>query len=184
MAKKNDSLGDRMKGYEGVSRNFLTRRVPAIIRLDGKAFHTFTKGMEKPFDLVLTQAMQETMKYLCENIQGCVLGYTQSDEITLVLTDYATIQTDAWFGYNIQKMCSVSASMATMAFNREFERIAEDWFHDNGPYWGSIDVDVDVDLTLYKRRNAYQKKMRTAMFDSRVFSVPKEEVCNCLIRSP
>lgn len=126
MAKKNDSLGDRMKGYEGVSRNFLTRRVPAIIRLDGKAFHTFTKGMEKPFDLVLTQAMQETMKYLCENIQGCVLGYTQSDEITLVLTDYATIQTDAWFGYNIQKMCSVSASMATMAFNREFERIAED----------------------------------------------------------
>lgn len=69
----------------------------------------------------------------------------------------------------------------SMAFNREFERIAEDWFHDNGPYWGSIDVDVDVDLTLYKRRNAYQKKMRTAMFDSRVFSVPKEEVCNCLI---
>lgn len=114
MAKKNDSLGDRMKGYEGVSRNFLTRRVPAIIRLDGKAFHTFTKGMEKPFDPVLTQAMQETMKYLCENIQGCVLGYTQSDEITLVLTDYATIQTDAWFGYNIQKMCSVSASMATI----------------------------------------------------------------------
>lgn len=155
MAKKNDSLGDRMKGYEGVSRNFLTRRVPAIIRLDGKAFHTFTKGMEKPFDLVLTQAMQETMKHLCENIQGCVLGYTQSDEITLVLTDYATIQTDAWFGYNIQKMCSVSASMATMAFN--------------------------VDLTIYKRYNAYQKKMFTAMFDSRVFSVPKEEVCNCLI---
>lgn len=126
MAKKNDSLGDRMKGYEGVSRNFLTRRVPAIIRLDGKAFHTFTKGMEKPFDLVLTQAMQETMKHLCENIQGCVLGYTQSDEITLVLTDYATIQTDAWFGYNIQKMCSVSASMATMAFNREFEETIDD----------------------------------------------------------
>lgn len=159
----------------------ITRRVPAIIRLDGKAFHTFTKGMEKPFDPVLTQAMQETMKYLCENIQGCVLGYTQSDEITLVLTDYATIQTDAWFGYNIQKMCSVSASMATMAFNREFERIAEDWFHDNGPYWKSIGVDVDVDLTIYKRYNAYQKKMFTAMFDSRVFSVPKEEVCNCLI---
>lgn len=94
---------------------------------------------------------------------------------------YATIQTDAWFGYNIQKMCSVSASMATMAFNREFERIAEDWFHDNGPYWKSIGVDVDVDLTIYKRYNAYQKKMFTAMFDSRAFSVPKEEVCNCLI---
>lgn len=129
MAKKNDSLGDRMKGYEGVSRNFLTRRVPAIIRLDGKAFHTFTKGMKKPFDSVLTQTMQETMKYLCENIQGCVLGYTQSDEITLVLTDYATIQTDAWFGYNIQKMCSISASMATSVFNKVFYRSIDNYFN-------------------------------------------------------
>lgn len=179
--EENRKEKERLEKAEKHEPNFLTRRVPAIIRLDGKAFHTFTKGMEKPFDLVLTQAMQETMKHLCENIQGCVLGYTQSDEITLVLTDYATIQTDAWFGYNIQKMCSVSASMATMAFNREFERIAEDWFHDNGPYWKSIGVDVDVDLTIYKRYNAYQKKMFTAMFDSRVFSVPKEEVCNCLI---
>lgn len=111
MAKKNDSLGDRMKGYEGVSRNFLTRRVPAIIRLDGKAFHTFTKGMEKPFDLVLTQAMQETMKHLCENIQGCVLGYTQSDEITLVLTDYATIS-------SLTPTTPTSQKSATVLFSR------------------------------------------------------------------
>ena len=173
MAKKNDSLGDRMKSYEGVSRNFLTRRVPAIIRLDGKAFHTFTKGMEKPFDPVLTQAMQETMKYLCENIQGCVLGYTQSDEITLVLTDYATIQTDAWFGYSIQKMCSVSASMATLAFNINFARIAEEWGCDNIPNC--------VSSAMCERYNTYFKKMDTAMFDSRVFSIPKEEVVNCLI---
>lgn len=107
MAKKNDSLGDRMKGYEGVSRNFLTRRVPAIIRLDGKAFHTFTKGMEKPFDLVLTQAMQETMKHLCENIQGCVLGYTQSDEITLVLTDYMKDQVMQQLGFVLNALNNV-----------------------------------------------------------------------------
>lgn len=114
MSKKYDSLGDRMKGYENIARNYLTRRIPTIIRVDGKAFHTFTRGMEKPFDRILMTTMQNTMKYLCENIQGCVFGYTQSDEITLVLTDYATITTDAWFGYNIQKMCSVSASMAIM----------------------------------------------------------------------
>lgn len=150
MSKKGDSLGDRMKNYESTSRNFLTRRVPAIIRLDGKAFHTFTRGMQKPFDSVLTQTMQETMKYLCENIQGCVLGYTQSDEITLVLTDYATTKTDAWFGYNIQKMTSVSASMATLAFNR-----------------------------VYQLRG-YSGKVGVALFDSRAFSVPKDEVCNCL----
>lgn len=87
---KYDALGTRMKGYESVSRNFLTRRVPAIIRIDGKAFHTFTRGMEKPFDKRLMEAMQGTMQFLCKNIQGCVFGYTQSDEITLVLTDYAS----------------------------------------------------------------------------------------------
>ena len=182
MAKKNDSLGDRMKGYEGVSRNFLTRRVPAIIRLDGKAFHTFTKGMEKPFDSVLTQTMQETMKYLCENIQGCVLGYTQSDEITLVLTDYATIQTDAWFGYNIQKMCSVSASMATSVFNKVFYRSIDNYFNQE-----------DILSTMFGENSESKDRLRQyadtlknalakgALFDSRTFSIPKEEVCNCLI---
>lgn len=178
MLKNNDSLGDRMKGYEGVSRNFLTRRVPAIIRLDGKAFHTFTKGMEKPFDPVLTQAMQGTMKYLCENIQGCVLGYTQSDEITLVLTDYATIQTDAWFGYNIQKMCSVSASMATLAFNNAFPDSVNKYFlaidemdeEERPPIW-----------EIEEQEELYYSRYNKALFDSRVFSIPKEEVANCLI---
>lgn len=183
MAKKNDSLGDRMKGYEGVSRNFLTRRVPAIIRLDGKAFHTFTKGMEKPFDPVLTQAMQETMKYLCENIQGCVLGYTQSDEITLVLTDYTTIQTDAWFGYNIQKMCSVSASMATLAFNKAFNKEVVRFFLRNDIEDAQRNGDTSdralASAILYANYDASLK--RGAMFDSRVFSIPKEEVANCLI---
>ena len=65
MANKKDSLGDRMKKYEGVSRNYLTRRVPVIIRLDGKAFHTFTKGFKKPFDEVLTAVIYTVL--LLEN---------------------------------------------------------------------------------------------------------------------
>ena len=85
--KKYDELSKRMKKYEYITRTHLTRRVPAIIRLDGKTFHTFTRGFKKPFDDILVKTMQQTMKYLCENIQGCVLGYTQSDEITLVLID-------------------------------------------------------------------------------------------------
>ena len=117
-----DALGDRMKhNYEEVSKTRLVRRMPAIIRLDGKAFHTFTRGLDKPFDNIFVKSMQDTMKYLCENIQGCVLGYTQSDEITLVLIDYQTLQTDAWYDYEVQKMTSVSASMATLAFNRYFK---------------------------------------------------------------
>lgn len=175
MSNKKDALGDRMKAYEYITRNYLTRRVPVIIRLDGKAFHTFTRGMKKPFDPVLTQAMQQTMKYLCENIQGCVLGYTQSDEITLVLTDYDTIKTDAWFGYNIQKMASISASMATLAFNREFAIAYEEWFN------RSFDNGESDQCGFSQLDSLYASKKDRAMFDARVFSVPKEEVCNCLI---
>lgn len=179
MSKKTDSLGDRMKGYENISRNYLTRRVPVIIRIDGKAFHTFTKGMKKPFDRLLMTAMQDTMQFLCKNIQGCVFGYTQSDEITLVLTDYEKITTDAWFGYNIQKMVSVSASMATLAFNRFFKEKMREWWSGAcaGLERGTAEYDA-VDKQLDRYATAVNKG---AMFDSRVFTVPVDEVCNCLI---
>ena len=172
MAIKNDSLGDRMKRYEAVPKVYLTRRVPAIIRVDGKAFHTITRGMVKPFDAVLMAAMQDTMEYLCENIQGCVLGYTQSDEITLVLTDYATVKTDAWFGYNVEKMTSIAASMATLAFNRALVSHFGKFFN-KGIENHSLDIAVD---TAYRRAIA-----RGALFDARTFNVPKDEVANCLI---
>ena len=160
----NFGLDDRMKRYESVSRTYLTRRVPVIIRIDGKAFHTFTRGFFKPFDDVLTVAMQYTMKDLCENIQGCVFGYTQSDEITLVLTDYATLTTDAWFDYNVQKLCSIAASMATLYFNKSFKEEAVSWSYRNF------------------REDIYDKALsKGAMFDARAFTIPKEEVCNCLI---
>ena len=119
---KYDALGERMKKYEYVTRTHLMTRTPVIIRIDGKAFHTFTRRFKKPFDEILVKSMQETMKYLCENIQGCILGYTQSDEITLVLVDYKELDTCAWFDYNIQKMCSIVSSMATLAFNQIFTR--------------------------------------------------------------
>lgn len=175
MGKNNDSLGDRMKKYEAVPRNFLTRRVPVVIRLDGKAFHTFTKGMRKPFDRILMSTMQLTMRELCKNIQGCVFGYTQSDEITLVLTDYATIQTDAWFGYNVQKMTSVAASMATLYFNQFFTQ----------ELFGRIDDYPDDEKGTSEEWNYLmmlaKKKTYKALFDARAFSIPKDEVCNCLV---
>lgn len=175
MSNNKDSLGDRMKNYENVTRNYLTRRLPVIIRIDGKAFHSFTRGLKKPFDDILVKSMQDTMRYLCENIQGCVLGYTQSDEITLVLVDYQDRDSCAWFDNNIQKMASVSASMATMAFNRCFRYRAECWITDYYDAWNVTDEDGKYSETLYK---AIEKG---AMFDSRVFTIPKEEVVNCLI---
>ena len=123
-----DDLGTRMKEfYEQVPKTRLVRRMPVAIRIDGKAFHTFTKDFRKPFDDILIKTMQETTKYLCENIQGCVLGYTQSDEITLILVDYQKITSSAWFDYEVQKLCSISASMATMAFNKYFEKNVDDY---------------------------------------------------------
>lgn len=173
---RNDNLGDRMKTYENVTRTYLTRRTPVIIRIDGKAFHSFTRGFEKPFDNVLVEAMQQTMKYLCENIEGCVLGYTQSDEITLILCDYKNLTSQAWFNNNIQKICSVSASMATMAFNLAFRQNVKEW---------NVDCYADMDATCLSRsRTQYDKyvsKFDKAMFDSRVFNIPKEEVNNCLL---
>ena len=164
-----DALGDRMKEfYENRSKTYLTRRTPVIIRLDGKAFHSFTKGFKRPYDEIFHEAMNETLRYLCMNIQGCKLGYTQSDEITLLLTDYEKLTTDTWFGYSVQKMCSVAASMATLAFNQSFRKALEGYFNE---YATSEDYYITMCRALDKG----------AMFDARVFSIPKEEVANCFI---
>jgi tRNA(His) 5'-end guanylyltransferase len=159
------NLSDRMKDYyENRAKTSLLRRTPVIIRLDGKAFHTFTKGFVRPFDKILSEAMQLTMKYLCEQIQGCVLGYTQSDEITLVLVDYKTLKSEMWFDGEVQKICSTSASLATMYFNKIFRKLVN-----------SSDANVH-------QKYIYQAALdRGAMFDSRCFNIPKEEVTNCFL---
>lgn len=167
----NDELGKRMKEfYEQVPKYRLVRRTPVAIRLDGKAFHTFTRGFKRPFDEVLGKSMRETMKYLCENIQGCVLGYTQSDEITLILVDYQNLNSCAWFDYEVQKMCSISASMATMAFNKAFDSEVRKWGYENQSNENAINL-----FRIYN--NAV---LKGAMFDARVFNIPKEEVCNLI----
>ena len=120
MKNNKDSLGDRMKEYESVCRDYLMRRTPVIVRIDGKAFHTFTRGMDRPFDIRLADCMAETTQNLVKNISGCYFGYTQSDEISLLLVDYMNIGTEAWFDNQIQKIVSVAASMATVYFNKAF----------------------------------------------------------------
>lgn len=157
-------LSRRMKQYEAVPKTVLMRRTPVILRIDGRAFHTLTRGFHKPFDKVLNLSMIDTMRFLCENIQGCVLGYTQSDEITLVLIDYKKLTSDPWFGYEVQKLCSIGASMATVGFNNAFSRRVEDY-------------------GLYNRGSVFYHRYLNvleagAMFDCRAFNVPREEVTN------
>ena len=179
-----DDLGTRMKTfYEGIPKTRLMRRCPVAIRIDGKAFHTFTRGFDKPFDEVLIETMQETMKYLCENIQGCVLGYTQSDEITLILIDYKKLNSSAWFDYEVQKMCSIAASMATMAFNRIFKEIADKYLTSE---LRSVKYKILDDEYIHKceliefQYQKYFDKVNKAMFDARCFNIPKEEVTNLI----
>ena len=202
-----DDLGIRMKeNYEIRARSYLTRRTPVIIRIDGKAFHTFTKGFMKPFDKLLMNSMWDTMKYLCENIQGCVLGYTQSDEISLLLIDYKNLESSAWFDYQVQKVCSVAASMATMRFNSVFgsrQVSISNSIYDNyckKDVLESTDPEVlekyeyliedlkEYDLyefgkkepnKLNKILDKYSEASFTgALFDARCFNIPKEEVTN------
>lgn len=114
---KNDDFGNRMKGYENAFRHSLPKRLPVLLRLDGCHFHTFTRGLNKPFDDKLTEAFWETGKYLASQLMGCKLVYHQSDELSILLTNNDKLTTEAWFDNNIQKMVSVSASMAAAKFN-------------------------------------------------------------------
>ncbi len=160
---KSDSLGDRMKGYESAFKHSLVNRTPVIIRIDGKAFHTWTKQLNvldgelehDPFSSVMNSAMLRTTKALVHNVQNAVLGYTQSDEISILLNDWKTLETDQWFGNNIQKIASVSASIATAHYNAAIRYI----------------------LNEYPAGSEFTD----AMFDARVFNLPKEEVVNYFV---
>lgn len=155
-----DALSTRMKeNYESRTRFFLPRRSYTLIRVDGKAFHTYTKGLQRPFDMGLIDDMDATAVYLCKNIMGAQFAFVQSDEISIVITDFKDISTQAWFDNNLQKMCSISASLATAKFNqlrmvRQF--ILEDIDARTKAHVGYLE---DMNLTL-------------AMFDSRVWQIP------------
>ena len=148
------NLGDRMKGYENAHRVMLPSRFPIIIRLDGRAFHTFTRQVrfEKPFSQSFMDGMAWTAENLCKEIMGAKFAYIQSDEISILLTNDDTIETQPWFGNSLQKMVSVSASIATVQFNNYVRRALPFTF-------GAI----------------------PATFDSRAFVIPADEVVNYFI---
>lgn len=148
------NLSDRIKEfYEDRTKTFLMRRMITIIRLDGKGFSKLTKSLNKPFDDGFSDDMDATAIYLCQNIQGAKFAYTQSDEISVVLTDFDNLESSAWFDYNVQKMVSIAASLATAKFNQ---------------------------LRLFRENN--NPDYTLAAFDARVFQVPNvDEMINAMI---
>ena len=164
-----EKLGDRMKDfYENRSKTYLIRRTPVIIRIDGCHFHTFTKDLKKPYDDIFIKVMQLTCKDLCEHIQGCKIGYVESDEISLLITDYDTLQTDCWFSYSVQKICSVSASMAALYFNKNWTKMCNEY---------QFKSEADKDYYQKIRR----KEELGGYFDARAFNLPESEVVNYFI---
>jgi tRNA(His) 5'-end guanylyltransferase len=191
-----DDLDERMKGYENISRYYLTKRMPLIIRIDGRAFHTFTRGFKRPFDSVLMHTMQDTALALCKNIEGCKLAYVQSDEISLLLTDYDNLNTNPWFEKNLQKIVSISASMATLYFNKKFRQHIfnisyppasdPESIKENDEFIQSVYGFTPEETRTHEWWSEYFDKLQTAnskgaMFDARAFILPKEEVCNYFI---
>jgi tRNA(His) guanylyltransferase len=170
-----DELGERMKEqYEHRTRYFVPRRTYTIIRLDGKAFHTYTRGLKKPFDKDLYEDMDNAIIAMLPHIQGAVFAYTQSDEISVLVTDFASPTTSAWFDGNIQKMCSVSSSIITAEFNKfRILRQIEEFKRKSGI----------SDSYFYERFDCLKiSDINLAYFDSRIFTIPdKTEVMNYFI---
>ncbi len=188
-----DELGKRMKEYyEEIPKIKLYRRLPVVIRLDMRCGHSYCRGFRRPFDDLFIKSMQETAKYLCENVMGAVLSYQQSDEISLLLIDYKKLESQAFFDYEVQKICSVTASMATMAFNKIFSRNLIDFHPDVTFYDGEdpseydcaakfgFDVRTPEGLAeLRKYCEVYDRAIeKGAIFDSRCFNIPESEVAN------
>ena len=115
--QRRDALGDRMKRYEDITRYKLPPRTYTLLRVDGRAFHTFTRGLEKPYDTSFMTLMDRVAIALCEEIAGAQFAYVQSDQISLLAVDFLEIGTQAWFDGLVQKWCSVAASVASMTFN-------------------------------------------------------------------
>lgn len=169
MAKyEKDSLGQRMKEYEAVTTGLrLVPKEVIIIRLDGKAFHTFTKGMERPFDTLLANAMATATLELCKDTQTCVFGYTQSDEITLVLKIPDRIKSQSYLDNKLHKQISLSASKLTNKFMQTFIAESENRHR--------------IGLWSLEELNRYRQKYFKAEFDSRVFNIPEWDVINNII---
>lgn len=153
-----DSFGDRMKRqYEDRTRYYLPRRTYTIVRIDGKCFHAYTKGMKRPYDEKFNEAMDKTANYVMTQMDGSKLAYTQSDEISILLTDFENEDTQAWFDGNLQKIVSISASAATAYFSRT-----------------PISTIVNLEPSL--------KVTKHALFDARVFTITDpNEVANYFV---
>lgn len=173
-----EMLTKTMREYESAESVYLRPDIPVVIRIDGRAFKNFTKGLKVPFDNVFRDAMKRTMAALCEAVPSCIIGYTFSDEISLILFSENQEDDSRWFRYSVQKIVSNTASMATLYFNRFFsenvDNLIRNFVYDNDAPQEKMSECQSVYIECLKQ------KYWTATFDSRAFSLPFSEISNYL----
>lgn len=155
----NTSLGDRMKEYEAVHRAVLPRRTYTLLRLDIRAAHTYLRGAQRPFDEEFMADMDAVAEAVCAEISGTVFAYTQSDEISLLIADFATIQTQPWFGGVVAKQVSISAALATAVLNER--RPGKRALFDSRVFTISDPVEV-ANYFLWRQRDAVRNSISMA----------------------
>ena len=175
------TLGNRIKEYEKVSYHLALKRMPLIIRVDGKSFHTFTKEMQKPFDPHLIDSMIYAAKQVAKEMQGFKVAYIQSDEVTFCLTDYDTLETQGWFNYELPKIISISASMMTLYFNANMN-ILKNAFFDSRAF--NVPKEDIVNTFLWRakdwERNSLQMYCRYFFSHKEIYKKNKNDIHNML----
>lgn len=152
------ALGDRMKRYEATTRTLLPRRTYAIIRVDIRAARSYLRGAIKPFDEAFMADMDAVAEALCAEVSGAAFAYTQSDEISILITDFGSHGTEPWFGGVAAKQQSVSASLATAVLN---ERRAGRALFDSRAFTISDPVEV-ANYFLWRQRDAVRNSISMA----------------------
>lgn len=162
-------LKNEMKCYEESSVQKLTAKIPVFVKLNVCSYRPATKDLNKPYDEIFAKSMQHTMKRICEEAHGAIFAYSNFDEITVILTDYHKPNSNAWFGYDVQKLCSIVSSVATIEFNMEFRRLVDEF---KQKYNGAR---KEEKLSAYKNTaDSYIK------FSAVCFNVPENRVCDMM----
>lgn len=171
-----ETLSEKMKRLEDVTNIKLERKTPVIMRLDGRAFSKYTKGLDKPFDKDLSEVFQWVAFKLKENLDNVKFIYSQSDEINILMTDWTKDTTDAWFTYRVQKMVSVAAGITTALFNSRVEKIINKYASQISDIEEAQFKPVEEFTPVEKKYFVWKGKQYKAVFDCRVFNVSMEDV--------
>ena len=157
---------DRISHYEEIADTKLLPKVPVIIRLDGRSFFKATSKLEKPFCASFMEAMSITLLKICKEVSGCIFGYTFHDEILIISKNDQTIDTNPWYNNSIQKIISVTSSLASLELNKNAKDLNISFVGD-AVFTGTVFVvppTEDINTLVSKQQQAFYTAVSMASF--------------------